>query len=632
MSGASTVSSSLEEQIFAAKRRAEEFTRSLRDAREREAKALEALEGERLKWGKSISVRDSYKSITKDDENSINIDNSNNIINKVVEVEEEKVLIESKDNNDIDDNVVLDSIKNEENRDIAINESIDGSIGSFSLVSPNRSFDSTAADHQKDKEKSLQLQVIALEKQVKALRKELIIANTELRVSKAHITTLEQRLSEHITNISNNNDDEKINLFAKLTTTEAYAKGLENRLEDVDKTYKLHLSSEEELRAVLKSRVTELEKGYIEQKLRADKIELQASHSIKDGKSLTVEIERLASNNGYLQGQLDRSLAEIKRLKMQVSSSNDSGNDNKIATLIPIITNAQDSGESQQSLKRWIEEFKNSERYDVDNDAVNIEDGLDNFATSSVLNPDRAFQSFVEHKITVPIESTHTTVSESPQFKKVKEKKKDPPPAASPSPQLIKLQQPKPNNSRITSPYNLSSLAVKSPINSIFRNINAKVNESLDNKGKKSIKVTLPTQSSAPLRNVKSSGYGEKKPATTTTITTTSKNPVKQQQAATSRLTKGAASKQITRSSHDSSIKNMNISMASSLSLGEGPSHDSMFIDKKTIVSKPSTSQSVTRTSLSKSSSITKTTTSRHATPVVKRSSSADATSYRIRR
>jgi len=75
-----TVSSSLEEQIFAAKRRAEEFTRSLREAREREAKALEALESERLKWGKSISIRDSY---TKDDNvNNVNsISNSNTIDN-----------------------------------------------------------------------------------------------------------------------------------------------------------------------------------------------------------------------------------------------------------------------------------------------------------------------------------------------------------------------------------------------------------------------------------------------------------------------------------------------------------------------------------------------------------------------
>ena len=608
MSG-TTVSSSLEEQIFAAKRRAEEFTRSLREAREREAKALEALEGERLKWGNSISIRDSYKSSINDDLHDIG-----NGINSIESKEEEKVIesssnvisvIDSSNDININENILLDSIKNEENRDIAINESIDGSIGSFSLVSPNRSFDSTT-DHHKDKEKSLQLQVIALEKQVKALRKELIIANTELRVAKAHTTTLEQRLSEHITN--NDNDNEKINLFAKLTTTEAYAKGLENRLEDVDKTYKLQLSSEEELRAVLKNRVAELERGYIEQKLRADKIESEAYHSIRDGKSLHVEIEKLAAANGYLQGQVDRSKAEIKRLKMQVNGNND----DKIATLIPTIANIQDSGESQQSLKRWIEEFKSSERYNIDNDAVNIEDGLDNFATSSVLNPDRAFQTLVERKPTLPKEPNHSIESTSPQFKKVKEKKQDT--VGVTSPQLTKLQQPKPNNSKITSPYNLSSLAAKSPINSIFRNINAKVNESLENKNKKSIKVTLPTQSVA-LRNVKSSGYGEKKPAS---------NPVKQQQAATSRLSKGTASKQTTRSSHDSSInKGINISMASSLSLGEGPSNDSMFIDVKKAVQKSSNSQSVTRTSLSKPSSIQK--TSRASTPTVKRSSSVDA-------
>ena len=613
-----TVSSSLEEQIFAAKRRAEEFTRSLREAREREAKALEALEGERLKWGNSISIRDSYKSIINDDLHDIG-----NGINSIESKEEEKVIesssnvisvIDSNNDININENILLDSIKNEENRDIAINESIDGSIGSFSLVSPNRSFDSTT-DHHKDKEKSLQLQVIALEKQVKALRKELIIANTELRVAKAHTTTLEQRLSEHITN--NDNDNEKINLFAKLTTTEAYAKGLENRLEDVDKTYKLQLSSEEELRAVLKNRVAELEKGYIEQKLRADKIELEANHSIRDGKSLNVEIEKLAAANGYLQGQVDRSKAEIKKLKMQLNGNNDE----KIATLIPTIANIQDSGESQQSLKRWIEEFKSSERYNIDNDAVNIEDGLDNFATSSVLNPDRAFQTLVERKATLPKESNHTVENNSPQFKKVKEKKQDAA-AAVTSPQLVKLQQPKPNNSKITSPYNLSSLAAKSPINSIFRNINAKVNESLENKNKKSIKVTLPTQSVA-LRNVKSSGYGEKKPAS---------NPVKQQQAATSRLSKGTASKQVTRSSHDSSInKGINISMASSLSLGEGPSNDSMFIDVKKAVQKSSNNQqSVTRTSLSKSSSIQK--TSRASTPTVKRSSSVDARNSKAKR
>jgi hypothetical protein len=608
MSG-TTVSSSLEEQIFAAKRRAEEFTRSLREAREREAKALEALEGERLKWGNSISIRDSYKSIINDDLHDIG-----NGINSIESKEEEKVIesssnvisvIDSNNDININENILLDSIKNEENRDIAINESIDGSIGSFSLVSHNRSFDSTT-DHHKDKEKSLQLQVIALEKQVKALRKELIIANTELRVAKAHTTTLEQRLSEHITN--NDNDNEKINLFAKLTTTEAYAKGLENRLEDVDKTYKLQLSSEEELRAVLKNRVAELERGYIEQKLRADKIESEANHSIRDGKSLHVEIEKLAATNGYLQGQVDRSKAEIKRLKMQVNGNND----DKIATLIPTIANIQDSGESQQSLKRWIEEFKSSERYNIDNDAVNIEDGLDNFATSSVLNPDRAFQTLVERKPILPKESNRNVESTSPQFKKVKEKKQDS--VAVTSPQLTKLQQPKPNNSKITSPYNLSSLAAKSPINSIFRNINAKVNESLENKNKKSIKVTLPTQSVVS-RNVKSSGYGEKKPAS---------NPVKQQQAATSRLSKGTASKQTTRSSHDSSInKGINISMASSLSLGEGPSNDSMFIDVKKAVQKSSNSQSVTRTSLTKSSSIQK--TSRTSTPTVKRSSSVDA-------
>jgi len=219
----------------------------------------------------------------------------------------------------------------------------------------------------------------------------------------------------------------------------------------------------------------------------------------------------------------------------------------------------------------------------------------------------------VERKPTLPKkEPNHNVESTSPQFKKVKEKKQDS--VAVTSPQLTKLQQPKPNNSKITSPYNLSSLAAKSPINSIFRNINAKVNESLENKNKKSIKVTLPTQSVA-LRNVKSSGYGEKKPAS---------NPVKQQQAATSRLSKGTASKQTTRSSHDSSInKGINISMASSLSLGEGPSNDSMFIDVKKAVQKSASSQSVTRTSLSKSSSIQK--TSRAITPTVKRSSSVDA-------
>ena len=607
-----TVSSSLEEQIFAAKRRAEEFTRSLREAREREAKALEALEGERLKWGKNISIRDSYKSTKDDDDNvnnGINIDNNSSSSSNIISSkEEEKEIIDSKDvddddDDDDDDDIVIDSIKNEENRNIAINKSIDGSIGSFSLMSPNRSFDSTN-DHHKDKEKSLQLQVISLEKQVKALRNELIIANTELRVAKAHTTTLEQRLSEHNTNVSN--DDEKINLFAKLTTTEAYAKGLENRLQDVDKTYKLQLSSEEELRAVLRNRVAELEKGYIEQKLRADKIEIESNHSMKDSKSLTVEIERLANANGFLQGQVERSKAEIKRLKMQING----GSDNSIATLIPTIVTTQDSGESQQSLKKWIEEFKNSERYNVDNDAVNIEDGQDTFATSSVLNPDRAFQTLTDNKPIVPIEVHHNVISEPPQFKKVKEKKQD---VATSPPSLMRLQQPKPQNSKITSPYNLSSLAAKSPINSIFRNINAKVNESLENKNKKSIKVTLPTQSVIS-RNVKSSGYGEKKAP--------NKNPVKQQQAATSRLNKGAASKQPARASHDSSItKGINISMASSLSLGEGQSNDSMYLDIKKIAQKPSTSQPITRNSLTKASSMQKTSN----TPTIKRSSSVDA-------
>ena len=129
-----------------------------------------------------------------------------------------------------------------------------------------------------------------------------------------------------------------------------------------------------------------------------------------------------------------------------------------------------------------LEEFKNSERYNVDNDAVNIEDGLDNFATSSVLNPDRAFQSFVERKPNV-----NTVVSNSNdshlQFKKVKEKKQDT--MISPPSSSTRFLQPKPQNSKITSPYNLSSLAAKSPINSIFRSINAKVNDSFENKNKK---------------------------------------------------------------------------------------------------------------------------------------------------
>jgi len=73
-------------------------------------------------------------------------------------------------------------------------------------------------------------------------------------------------------------------------------------------------------------------------------------------------------------------------------------------------------------LKKWIEEFKNSERYNVDNDAVNIEDGLDTFATSSVLNPDRAFQSLVERKNIVTTDVNCSNDSHL-QFKKVKEKK-----------------------------------------------------------------------------------------------------------------------------------------------------------------------------------------------------------------
>lgn len=597
---ATTVSSSLEEQIFAAKRRAEEFTRSIREAREREALALEALESERQKWGYGISIRDSYKS----NEAKVDDTNVNNIKNNDINVIESK---EDLNNNDILND---DNIKNEENRELAINDSIDGSIGSFALMSPNRSFDSTT-DHHKDKEKSLQLQVISLEKQIKALRNELIIASTELRVSKSHIITLEQRLAEHMTSTSTSttNNINDADLFTKLTKTEAYAKGLENRLEDVDKTYKLQLSSEEKLRAVLKNRVAELEKGFVEQKVRADKMEIEVSHSSKDTKSLTVELERLVNVNCMLESQLERSKIEIRNLNLQLSDSNKSasvGNE-KINTLIPTIA-TQESRDSQQSLKKWIEEFKNSERYNVDNDAVNIEDGLDTFATSSVLNPDRAFQSLIERKNIVTTDVNCSNDSHL-QFKKVKEKKQQDIITSPPS--SNRLQQPKPQNSKITSPYNLSSLAAKSPINSIFRSINSRVNESFENKNKKSIKVTLPSQSITS-RNVKSSGYGEKKP----------KNPVKQQRASVTRLNKGSTTKQPTRSSHDSN-KAVDISMASSLSLGEGPSRDSMFsIEEK---KKPSTSQAVARSSLTTSKSSTQRTTAPTTTTTTKRSSSVDA-------
>ena len=116
---------------------------------------------------------------------------------------------------------------------------------------------------------------------------------------------------------------------------------------------------------------------------------------------------------------------------------------------------------------------------------------------------------------------------------------------------------------------------------------------------------------------MKSSGYGEKKPP--------AKNPVKQQQAATSRLNKGAASKQPARASHDSSInKGLNISMASSLSLGEGHSNDSMYIDIKKATQRPST-QPITRTSLTKASSIIQKNSTAVNTPTIKRSSSVDA-------
>jgi hypothetical protein len=264
----------VEEQIREAKDRAEKFMQQLKLAREQEAVALKKLDDGRSKW--SLNSQKMMQTI-----------NQGAIVSNVNGDSLEGIVAEVQDSN------IKKDILNEMT---IITEDID--TRHTSLLNNNNN-------------KELIAQISELEKQLKVHKSNLIVANAELRVEKAHRQELEKRLSSQLI------EDRKANMpsAAQVVTMETIIKNLQSQLSEKEETIKKITENAQRNEKSLSSHIDELDK-YCK--------ELQSQKDL-----LLQQLKESKAQSDVMVSTLEKSDSELRRLHniislYQVSNNNDS--------------------------------------------------------------------------------------------------------------------------------------------------------------------------------------------------------------------------------------------------------------------------------------------------------------------
>ena len=275
------LSSSLEEQIRQAKLRAENFSKSLRQAREQEAATLKTFEDGRMKWASGGDLKSSRNSVNTSEENNLN----------------------------------------RLSRDSGVNSLRDSSSSVNVMIGEEKH---SQIDFKKEAE--LLSQISALEKQLKVQRSEIIVSNAELRVAKAHSAALEQKLSAQFM------EDKKSNpSVGQLSAMEAFAKTLQSRLDENEKKIREERKEFSRNEAEFKLQIKLAEQQVKDLLMQKDGLVTEISVHRKQGEifvqaleNANIEIDRLCHLLELSKtevSQLKRSLDEIERM----TESNRSG-------------------------------------------------------------------------------------------------------------------------------------------------------------------------------------------------------------------------------------------------------------------------------------------------------------------
>ncbi len=358
----------VEEQIREAKDRAERFMQQLKMAREQEAAALKNLDDGRSKW--SLNSQKMMQTINQ---------------GAIVSSEVDTIVSESQDSN------IKKDIKTEIT---TITEDID-----------YRHAPSNASN------KEYITQINELEKQLKAHKSNLIVANAELRVEKAHRQELEKRLSSQLI------EDRKANMpsSAQVVTMETIIKNLQSQLSEKEEVIKKITENAQRNEKSLSSHIDELDRYCKELQSQKDVLlqQLKESKAQSDVMVNTLEksdneIRRLhniislyqVSNNdvharNHERSREDRHDANIAHSRSALSTSNDvlvqpkqsnasvdhiqlgrysNSNSDRLSQEIEITNRS-----SQEKLQKLIQEFRKSdeERAKIIKGMVDLDDDND---------------------------------------------------------------------------------------------------------------------------------------------------------------------------------------------------------------------------------------------------------------
>ena len=243
----------VEEQIREAKDRAERFMQQLKVAREQEAAALKNLDDGRSKW--SLNSQKMMQTINQ---------------GAIVSSETDGIVSVSQDSN------IKKDIKTEIT---TITEDID-----------YRHTPSNASN------KEYVTQINELEKQLKVHKSNLIVANAELRVEKAHRQELEKRLSSQLI------EDRKANMpsSAQVVTMETIIKNLQSQLSEKEEVVKKITENAQRNEKSFSSHIDELDK-YCK--------ELQSQKDL-----LLQQLKESKAQSDVMVNTLEKSDNEIRRL------------------------------------------------------------------------------------------------------------------------------------------------------------------------------------------------------------------------------------------------------------------------------------------------------------------------------